>query len=77
VIDTLLFAALVGFGGLLLVAGVSDRLIFRYKKTPGRGYAQIRNWRVPPWAADLHSTLELIGFVGFIATVAAMYFRLN
>ena len=76
-VDMLLFAAMIGFGGLLVVAGVSDGLIFRYKKTPGRGYAQIRNWHVPPWVASLHSALELIGFAGFMVTAAIMYFRAN
>jgi hypothetical protein len=66
-----------GFGGLLMVAAVSDRLLFHYRKTPGRGYEQVRNLRTPPWLARLHSTLELTGFLGFVATLIFLALQLR
>jgi hypothetical protein len=66
-----------GFGGLLLVAAVSERVLFHYRKTPGRGYDQVRSLRTPPWLARLHSTLELIGFLGFAATSIILALQLR
>ena len=73
--DTLLFGLMIFFGALLLIAALTDRLLFYYKKTPGRGYAQIAKPGKPKWLITLYSNLELIGFLGFVAVVLVMAFR--
>ena len=71
-LDTLLFGLMIFFGAILLIAALTDRLLFYYKKTPGRGYAQIARPGKPKWLISLYSNLELIGFLGFIAVVLVM-----
>lgn len=71
-LDTILFGLMIFFGVILLIASLTDGLLFYYKKTPGRGYAQIARPNRPAWLISLYSNLELIGFLGFIAVCLVM-----
>jgi hypothetical protein len=71
-LDAVLFGLMIFFGAILLVAALTDRLLFYYKKTPGRGYAQIARPNRPQWLISLYSNLELVGFLGFITVCLVM-----
>lgn len=74
-VDLLLLCLLIFFGALQFVAGFFDRLIFYYKKTPGRGYAQIARPGRPRWLIALYSNIEIIAFLGFAATCLLLAWR--
>ena len=63
--------------GIMAITAITDRVLFYYKKTPGRGYAQLAKPGKPQWLISLYSNLELIGFLGFIACVATLAWRLS
>ncbi len=65
------------FGTLQFAGALFDRLVFYYKKTPGRGYVQIAKPNVPKWIVILFSNLELIGFLGFAAVILLIAWRFS
>lgn len=74
-IDTLLLVLMFAFIAILAVTAISDGFLFRYKKTPGRGYAQIAKRGMPSWLTNLHGNLELIALLGFILCLLAIAWR--
>lgn len=63
------------FIGIMTLTALTDRMLFYYKKTPGRGYAQIAKPGKPEWLINLYSNLELIGFLGFIVCILIAAWR--
>lgn len=76
-IETILLGAMIFCGVLLLITVVSDRFIFHYKKTPGRGYAQIAKPNMPKWLVSLYSSLLQVGFFGFCVFAGLLAWRLS
>ena len=76
-IDTLLFGFMIFCGVLMFLTAVTDRVFFYYKKTPGRGYAQIPKRNFPKWVINIYSNLELVGFLGFCISVGLLAWRVS
>lgn len=76
-LDTVLLVLMFICIGIMAVTAVTDRMFFYYKKTPGRGYAQIAKPNVPKQVVSIYSSLELVGFLGFCICIGLLAWRMN
>lgn len=76
-IDLALLIAMFVCLGIMATTAVTDGLLFRYKKAPGRGYAQVAKPGVSKRLINIYSNLELVGFIGFVICVLVIAFRTN
>jgi hypothetical protein len=74
-VDAILLIIMFAFIAILAITAITDGFLFRYKKTPGRGYAQIAKRGMPGWLTTLHGNLELIAFLGLIVSLLAVAWR--
>ena len=74
-LDTILIGLMILFGVLLFAGALFDRLIFYYKKRPGRGYIQLAKPGVPRWLVKFYSNIELISFLGFTIVILLVAWR--
>lgn len=77
VLDSALLVMMFASIGVMLITTITDRMLFYYKKTPGRGYAQMAKPKVSKKLISVYSALELIGFFGFCISIAILAWKLD